>query len=159
MRPVVAKLSKAALWSAISLGIWLLTLSSLSWGELIVGTVCSLLVGVVAVITQRTVGARWAITANSMRPLLTVPFAIVTDTAQVLTLPFRRHGRLGRFETVDVDAAGPSPEATTRRAVATLATTVTPASIVVDVGGESGGMTIHALPTTGTHVEKGFLKK
>ena len=147
---MVANPSKVALLSAVCLGIWLLTLSSLSWGELIVGTVCSLLVGVVAIITQRVVGARWAITASSMRPLLTVPFVIVTDTAQVLTLPFRRRGRLGRFETVDVDAAGSSPEAATRRAVATLATTVTPASIVVDVGDESGGMTIHALPTTGT---------
>ena len=126
-----------ALWSGTSLGIWLLTLSSLSWGELAVGGACSLAVGVVAVATQRAVGARWAPTASALRPVLAVPLAIVTGAVQVLTLPFRRPDARGRFERVDINAAGPSPQAATRRAIATLATTVTPASIVVDVDGEA----------------------
>ena len=90
--------------------------------------------------------------------MLAVPLAIVTGAVQVLTLPFRRPDARGRFERVDINAAGPSPQAATRRAIATLATTVTPASIVVDVDGDSGDMTIHALPTSGPHVENGFVK-
>ncbi len=155
---MVERLPGVALWSGISLGIWLLSLSSLSWGELVVGGACSLAVGVVTVAAQRAVGARWAPTASSLRPVLAVPLAIVTDALQVVALPFRRPDARGRLEWVDIDAAGPSPEAATRRAIATLATTATPASIVVDVDGESGDMTIHALPTGGRHVEKGFAK-
>ena len=156
---MVVNLSGVALWSGVSLGIWLLTLSTFSWAELAVGSACSLIVGVVAAAVQRTVGVRWAATASALRPLHVVPLAIVTDAAQVVPLPFRRRGLRGRFETVDVDAAGSSPEAATRRAIATLATTVTPASIVIDVDGESGDMTIHALPTIGPHVEDAFAPK
>ena len=155
---MVESLPGVALWSGTSLGIWLLTLSSLSWGELAVGAACSLAVGVIAVATQRAVGARWAPTASALRPVLAVPLAIVTDAVQVLTLPFRRPDARGRFERVDINAAGPSPEAATRRAIATLATTVTPASLVVDIDGDSGDMTIHSLPTRGPHVEKGFAR-
>jgi multisubunit Na+/H+ antiporter MnhE subunit len=144
-----------ALWSGASLGIWLLTLSSFSWGELIVGSACSLLVGLIAVAAQRVVGARWAPTAVSLRPLLVVPAAVASDAVQVFTASLWRRSMQGRFETLDIGATGPSPQAATRRAIATLATTLTPASIVVDVNDE-GEMTIHALPTGGPHIEEGF---
>jgi multisubunit Na+/H+ antiporter MnhE subunit len=156
---MVESLPGVALWSGTSLGIWLLTLSSLSWGELVVGGACSLAVGVVTVAAQRAVGARWAPTASSLRPVLAVPLAIVTNAVQVVALPFRRPDASGRFESVDIDAAGQSPEAATRRAIATLATTATPASIVVDVDSDSGVMKFHALPTSGTDVKKGFVKQ
>ena len=59
---------------------------------------------------------------------------------------------------MDIDTAGSSSQAQTRRALATLATTVTPASIVVDVDDE-GVMTLHSLPTVGLRMEEGFAKR
>ena len=97
--------------------------------------------------------------AASLRPLVVLPFAITSDAVQVLTLPLRpRRRRGGQFETMDIDAAGSSSQAQTRRALATLATTVTPASIVVDVDDE-GVMTLHSFPTIGLRMEEGFAKR
>ena len=158
-RPMIRILSGVVLWSLAALGIWLLTLSALSWAELLVGTACSLVVGVIAVAAQRAVGTSWSTSATSLRPFLALPFAISSDAVQVLSLPLRRrrcHG--GKFETMDIDAAGSSAQAATRRALATLGTTVTPASIVVDVD-EEGVMTLHSLPTAGLRVEEGFAKR
>ena len=115
-------------------------------------------VGVIAVAAQRAVGRSWQPTAVSMRPFLVLPLAIASDAAQVLSLPLRSRRKSGHFETMDIDAAGSSPRIATRRALATLGTTVTPASIVVDVD-DDGIMTLHSLPTVGVHVEEGFAKR
>jgi hypothetical protein len=156
---MVRTLSGVMLWSLAALGIWLLTLSAVSWAELFVGTGCSVLVGVIAVATQRAVGASWSPNAATLRALWALPLAIASDTAQVLSLPFRRRRRSGgQFETIDIGAAGASAQAATRRALATLETTVTPASIVVDAG-EAGVMTLHSLPTVGYRMEEGFKKR
>ncbi len=153
-RPMVRTLSGAVLWSLAALGIWLLTLSALSWGELLVGAGCSVVVGVIALAAQRAVGTSWKPNAASLRPLVALPLAIGADAVQVLTLPLRHRGRRGgQFETMDIDAAGSSPQAVTRRALATLGTTVTPASIVVAVDDE-GAMTLHSFPTVGIRMEE-----
>lgn len=157
-RPMVGSLPVVALWSGASLGIWLLTLATFSWAELIVGFACSLIIGLIACAAQRAVGTRWAPTAASLRPLLRVPAAIASDTVQVLAFSLWRRTVRGRFETIDIGASGPSPRAATRRAIATLATTVTPASIAVDVD-DDGEMTMHALRTGGTHIEEGFAEQ
>jgi multisubunit Na+/H+ antiporter MnhE subunit len=156
---MVRTLSGVVLWSLAALGIWLLTLSALSWGELLVGAGCSVVVGVIALAAQRAVGTSWKTNMASLRPLVALPFAIGADTMQVLTVPLRHRGRHGaQFETMDIGAAGSSPQAVTRRALATFGTTVTPASIVVDVD-EDGVMTLHRLPTRGLRMEEGFKKR
>jgi multisubunit Na+/H+ antiporter MnhE subunit len=157
-RPTVRSVSCVALWTLAALGIWLLTLSALSWGELLVGAACSVGVGVIAVAAQRAVGRSWKPTAVSMRPFLVLPLAIASDAAQVLSLPLRSRRKSGHFETMDIDAAGSSPRIATRRALATLGTTVTPASIVVDVD-DDGVMTLHSFSTVGVHMEQGFAKQ
>jgi multisubunit Na+/H+ antiporter MnhE subunit len=157
-RPMAQCLSRVALWSLAALGIWLLTLSALSWGELFVGTACSVAVGVITVAMKRAVASPWESSAISLRPLLVLPLAIASDAAQVLSLPLRRRRNRSRFETMDIDAAGSSPRAATRRALATLGTTVTPASVVVDVDND-GVMTLHSLPTAGIRLQEGFAKR
>ena len=157
-RPTIRTLCGVVLWSLAALGIWILTLSAVSGAELLVGTGCSVVVGVIAVTAQRAIGTSWDSRATSLRPFLALPFAIASDAVQVLSLPLRRRQIRGRFETVDIDAAGSSTRAATRRALATLATTVTPATIVVDVDDE-GVMTVHSLPTVGLRMEEGFAKR
>ena len=157
-RPTVRTLCGMVLWSLAALGIWILTLSAVSGAELLVGTGCSVVVGVIAAAVQRAIGTSWDPRATSLRPFLAIPFAIASDAVQVLSLPLRHRQTRGRFETVDIDAAGSSARAATRRALATLATTVTPAAIVVDVDDE-GVLTLHSLPTVGFRMEEGFAKR
>ena len=156
-RSMVRNLFGATLWSLAALGIWLLTLSAVSWGELLVGTASALVVGVIAVAAQRVVGMSWDWKAVPLRPALLLPFAVTSDALQVLGLSLLRRQSHGHFETMDVDAGGSSPRASTRRALATLGTTVTPASLVVDVNGE-GVMTLHSLPTVGIRMEQSFAR-
>jgi multisubunit Na+/H+ antiporter MnhE subunit len=156
---MIRKLSGVGLWSLAALCIWLLTLSALSWSELLVGATCSVVVGVIAVAAQRAVGTSWNRAAGSLRPFLALPFAIASDAVQVLSLPFRRRQNgIGHFGSLDIDAAASSPQAATRRALATMGTTATPASVVLDVDDE-GVMTLHSLPTAGIRMEKGFEKQ
>ena len=99
-----------------------------------------------------------------MRPLLLKNFTATScigkgAAATLSSLLEQRSGlRSCDFETVDIDAAGSSTRAATRRALATLATTVTPAAIVVDVD-DQGVMTLHSLPTVGLRMEEGFAKR
>jgi multisubunit Na+/H+ antiporter MnhE subunit len=158
-KPMVRSLSGVALWSLVGLGVWLLTLSAFSWGELLVGAACSVVVGVIAVAAGRSVGTSWKPSRASLRPFLILPLVIASDAVQVLSLPLRRRqGPLGHFETMEINAAKSSPYAATRKAFAILGTTVTPASIVVDVNDE-GVMTLHRLPTAGIHMEEAFGKR
>jgi hypothetical protein len=110
---------------------------------------------VIAVAAQRAVGVAWKPTVASLRPFLVLPFAIASDAVQVVSLPLRRRHVRGRFETMDIGAAGSSPQASTRRALATVGTTVTPAAIVVDADDE-GIVTLHSLHTRGIRMEEGF---
>jgi multisubunit Na+/H+ antiporter MnhE subunit len=152
---MVKTMAGVLFWNAVCLSIWLLTLSSLSVGELIVGSACSLVVGAAVVAACHAVGLRLAPTAPAFRPFLWLPLAIVSDAAQVLVLPLRPGGVRGRFRTLDLGDAGSSDKAVTRRAVATLGTTATPASVVLDAN-EKGEITLHALRTRGPHMEEGF---
>lgn len=154
MRKTVAGV---ALCSAGCLAIWLLTLSAISTGELVVGSACSLGVGAVVVALWRAVGLRLAPSSSMLRPLLFLPIAIVSDAAQVLMLALRGRVR-GSLWEVDTGARASSPEAVTHRALATLGTTVTPASMVLEVD-DNGVMTVHALPTRGVHMEERFAKR
>lgn len=144
-------------WSAACLGVWLLTLSAVSTGELVAGAACSLGVGAVVVAAWRVVGLRPAPKVTTLGPLLILPLAIVADAAQVLALALRGRVR-GSLRHVDTGARGPSPEAVAQRALATLGTAASPASMVLDVD-EEGVMTIHAMPTHGVHMEERFAKK
>ena len=155
---MVRSLSGVALWSLVVLGIWLLTLSALSWGELVVGSACSVAVGVIAIAAQRAVGVSWKPTVASLRPFLVLPFAIASDAVQVLSLLVRRRRDSGQFGTIETGEAGSSPQVSTRRALATVGTTATPAAIVVDVD-DQGVMTLHSFPTKGIRMEEAFAKR
>lgn len=154
----VRSLSGVARWSLAALGIWLLTLSAVSWGELLVGAACSVVVGIIAVAARRTIGASWKPAAVSLRPFLVLPIAIASDAVQVLSLPLKRRQLGGHFETVETGAAGSSAQGSTRRALATVGTTVAPAAIVVDVD-DRGTMTLHNFPTKGIRMQEAFAKR
>jgi multisubunit Na+/H+ antiporter MnhE subunit len=138
------------------LGIWVLSLSSISPEELFVGGLCALVTGGAAVAAKRATGVRWSVRAIPLRPLLRVPLAIAGDTVQVLLRPLPGVGRPARVVTRDLKMRGDAAPATTRRVVTVLAVTAAPGSLVLDLDAESGRLTLHTLSTAGTHPEEAF---
>lgn len=139
------------------LGIWLLTLSSVSDEELLVGSLCALATGGIAVAAKRATQVRWSVRAVPVRPLLRVPVAVVGDAVQVLARPILGVGRPAKVMTHDLRQRGNAAEATTRRVVTSLAVTSAPGTLVLDLDAESGQLTLHSLQTSGPHPE-GALK-
>jgi multisubunit Na+/H+ antiporter MnhE subunit len=147
-------MATVALWTGVCFGVWLLSLSALSLGELLLGAGCSLATGVVSVLVQRGVGARWGTPSGLARPLLVLPVSIIGDTVRALALPMRRHRGPAGYRTLEVGGGGVSPAARARRAAATMVTTATPSSIVVDADRDTGVLTVHGLPTGGSPLER-----
>jgi multisubunit Na+/H+ antiporter MnhE subunit len=138
------------------LGIWLLTLSSVSGEELLVGSLCALATGGAAVAATRATKVHWSVRAIPVRPLLRVPPAVVGDAVQVLLRPLPGVGRPTKVVTHDLRQRGNSAAATTRRVVTSMAVTSAPRSLVLDLDAESGRLTLHSLQTTGPHPEEAF---
>jgi multisubunit Na+/H+ antiporter MnhE subunit len=138
------------------LGIWLLSLSSVSDEELLVGILCALATGVLAVAATRAAKVHWSVRAIPVRPLLRVPLAVVGDAVQVLLRPIPGLDRPAKVVTYDLDQRGDSAAATTRRVVTVLAVTSAPGSLVLDLDAESGRLTLHSLQTAGAHPEEAF---
>jgi multisubunit Na+/H+ antiporter MnhE subunit len=138
------------------LGIWLLSLSSVSDEELLVGSLCALATGVLAVAATRAAKVHWSVRAIPVRPLLRLPLAVVGDAAQVLLRPIPGLGRPAKVVTYDLNLRGDSAAATTRRVVTVLAVTSAPGSLVLDLDAESGRLTLHSLQTAGAHPEEAF---
>ncbi len=151
--PRLKTVSSVVIVAAGCLGIWLLTLSSVSGEELLVGTLSSLATGCVAVAVKRASKAQWSVRAISVRPLLRVPLAVLGDAVQVLVRPLPGVGRSAKVVAHDLRQRGDSAEATTRRVVAALAVTSAPGSVVLDLDAESGRLTLHSLQTAGPHPE------
>jgi multisubunit Na+/H+ antiporter MnhE subunit len=138
------------------LGIWLLSLSSVSDEDLLVGSLCALTTGAVAVAAKRATKVHWSVRAIPVRPLLRVPMAVVGDAVQVLARPLPGVGRPAKVVAHDLAQRGESAAATTRRVVTTLAVTSAPGTLVLDLDAESGRLTLHSLQTAGAHPEEAF---
>ncbi|HWF14879.1 MAG TPA: Na+/H+ antiporter subunit E [Acidimicrobiales bacterium] len=149
-------LSSAGLCAAGCLGIWLLTLSSVSGEELFVGSVCALASGAAGVGAKRAAKARWSVRAAPLRLFLRVPAAVVGDAVQVLLRPVLPLRRPAKVVTLDLRQRGDSAAATSLRLVSALAVTSAPGSLVLDLDAASGRLTLHSLQPAGVHVEDGL---
>lgn len=148
-------LASVLAWGGACLGIWLLSLTSVSHEELAVGGACALICGMVVTAVMRALRVRWSVRSVPLRPLLRVPLAIVCDAAQVLLRPFLR-ARAGDVTSRELGATGGSAAAATQRVVAIIAVTSTPGSLVLDVEPKSGRLVLHTLHCAGPRVEEGF---
>ncbi|HEX4218658.1 MAG TPA: hypothetical protein VHZ02_09845 [Acidimicrobiales bacterium] len=142
--------------SAGALGVWLLSLSSVSSEELLVGGSSALACGVVAAIVRRKIDGHWSLAWDLVRPVLCLPGAIAADTLGVLASPWRARKKRARYFDVDIGAAGSSPRATARRAIASLVVSASPGSVVVAADPETGRLTVHSFASAGTRLEDRF---
>jgi multisubunit Na+/H+ antiporter MnhE subunit len=134
-------------WAGAVLVVWLLTLASVSGADLTVAGVAAAACGTAAVATRRALGLRLHPSRRYLRWLAPLPVGIAYDTAAVLSLPWRRlfrRGREGRWVRIPV-APGTGVRASTARAAATMAVSVTPGSFVVDDDPKTGELTVHLL--------------
>jgi multisubunit Na+/H+ antiporter MnhE subunit len=145
---VVRYWPEIVLWWAACLGLWLLTLSSITLPELVVGAVAALPCAVLAVLARRAVQGSWPARPAWIRWLLPLPVAVVADSVRVLGLAAgvligRRipDGELRRLRFPRDEDAG---SRRTREAVAVLLVNTSPGTVVLDID-DSGEMLLHSL--------------
>lgn len=147
MRTTLPYVTEAVLWWAAALGVWLLTLSSVTGQDLAIAVPTSLACGVAAVVTRRTLALRLVPDPWVARWALRQPLALVTDTVAMLALPWRvLVGRAdeGRLVRVPV-RTGPRRRAPLTRAAAVVLVSSTPGSVALDVDEESGELVLHVM--------------
>lgn len=132
-------------WWAVATGIWMVSLSIAPLQEWLLAAACGFPCALAALWARRVLGTSWTLRAAWLKPVLTVPYRIVTDAAEVLLAVVRPGQPGGRFDTVRTGARGDSPEARSRRALATFLLSVTPGTYVLDADPDSGDVLVHSL--------------
>jgi multisubunit Na+/H+ antiporter MnhE subunit len=148
----VARLIETLVWWVALCGLWLLTLSTFPIPELVAAVVVALPCAAAATVARRAVGASWRVRPGWSRWLLPLPAAVLADTVRVLAAVLRRplvRAKRGRLLRV-----GPRPEsdaryAATQRALAVIALSLPPGSVVVgaddDPGRDGDELLLHVL--------------
>jgi len=148
----VARLAKWVLellvWTLLTWGIWLLTLTALDKEDLFVGGLSAIGCGAAATAARRIYAGSWEPHHSSLGPALLLPVAIVTDALSVLAAPWCL-SRDAEVVEIGIGAAGTTARAKARRAIATLVVTATPGSVVLDVAPDDGRLVVHRLHTRG----------
>jgi len=155
-RPSARSLARTALaWvaqAAAFFGVWLLLVAKVSPGELLVGVLAAALAATASQLVVAEHIAAFAPQARALPVLARAPWEILVDTAVVLgELARRLAGRPGRGALVafDFPTSGDDPGEAARRAIATLVTTLSPNSVVVDVDRARGRVLVHLLAPRG----------
>jgi multisubunit Na+/H+ antiporter MnhE subunit len=148
----VARLIETLVWWVALCGLWLLTLSTFPIPELVAAVVLALPCAAAATVARRAVGASWRVRPGWARWLLPLPAAVLADTVRVLAAVLRRP--LVRAERGRLLRVGPRPEsdaryAATQRALAVIALSLPPGSVVVgaddDPGRDGDELLLHVL--------------
>ena len=156
-RPLAGWAVEVLVWTLLSWGIWLLSLSAVDDEDLFVGGLCALGSGLAAAAVRRVWAVRWRPTLGSVLPALLLPVSVVVDTLVVLSAPWRRPDV--RIEEVDIGARGDASAAAARRALATLVTTSTPASVVLDADPETGVLVVHTLASPAPDLYRRYARR
>lgn len=145
-------LVEVAWWMGACTGVWLLTLSSVSWPELVVAAACGLPCAVAARAGRRAVGGSWRPRLRWLAWLGPLAAAIPADLARLFLLAARpgaagagTGGPPGRFQQITMPRGEPAPVASARHALATLTISATPGSLVIDSDPATGTVDLHDL--------------
>lgn len=155
-RRAAAWVVEAGCWALLLWGVWLLSISTVDWPDVVVGGLCALASGLCAAASRRAIRQRWRPQRALLGPVALLPVAVVVDSAAVLLSPFRPRARRGEVETVDVAAGGPSPQQAARRAIITAVVSASPATVVLDADHETGTLVVHALPSPGPRLHERY---
>ena len=139
--------AEVSAWWPVLVLVWLATLNSFSFQELVTAAVLALPCAVAARTARRAAGVHWTFRPGWGRWLLAVPAAIAHDTVGVLLLAVKRSGD-DSFRHV------PMPEHPDggQEAAATAALSATPGSVVVDA--DDNTLLVHGMPIGRTRLER-----
>jgi multisubunit Na+/H+ antiporter MnhE subunit len=143
--------SEVAVWWAVLVLVWLATLNSFSFAELVVAAVLALPCAVAARYGRQAAGGGWSVRPGWARWLLSLPWALLHDTAAMLAIAVRPERQAeDRFEDISADA----PAGRGWEAAATFVVSATPGSVVVDAGEHHDRIVVHtaAIRATGLRV-------
>lgn len=148
-------------WTGACVGVWLLTLSSVNWPELVVAAACAVPCAFVARAGRRAVGGSWQPRLSWLAWLGPLAAAIPADLARLLLLACRPAAAQGgngeppgQFQQITMPRGEPVPVASARHALATLAISATPGSLVIDSDPAAGTMDEHALGSGWPHLDQ-----
>ena len=135
-------------WAALCVGIWLLTLSSVTLPDLCLAVAAGLLCGLLANAGRRLAGGRWHPRPRWAIWLLGLPVTVIVDTVGVWRTAARatfNPGQSGYEHLIKLPAGEPDDVAATRRGIATLALSASPGSYVIDFDPDRRELLIHTL--------------
>ncbi len=143
-------------WWSAAIGIWLLTLSSVTVPDLVVATCCGLPCALAARAGRMSVGTVWRprLAWLAWAPVLAV--AILADASRVLLVAMRRLANgpePGEFREVPVRPGEHAPVTITHRAAATIAVSSTPGTLVAE-SDPAGKLVIHSLVSGWPHLDR-----
>jgi multisubunit Na+/H+ antiporter MnhE subunit len=146
---MMRQLSELLFWWAAAMGVWLLTLSSMTLPEVSIAAAAGLPCAVVAIAARRAVGGSWPPRPAWLRWAAPLPVAVVADGVRVLgraagVLVGRRIGD-GEIRPVQLPVERPAPRRHSREAMAVALVSATPGTVVFDLDDDSGRMHLHAL--------------
>jgi multisubunit Na+/H+ antiporter MnhE subunit len=144
---------EAACWWVFTLGLWCAFIGNISSTELLAGTAAGLICGL-TVVQLRVVD--WPTFRPALRWLGWVPLVLLSAVAEtgILTLGLWRWVVAGRrdlaeFRTIPLGPAGIGSAARARHALATVAISATPGSIVLQTYPELGEARVHVFGSGG----------
>ncbi|WP_225830046.1 Na+/H+ antiporter subunit E [Streptomyces sp. NK08204] len=144
-------------WWAAAVGVWLLTLSSVTLPDLMVAAACGLPSAVAARAGRLAVGGCWRPRAGWIRWAVVLPPSVVADTGRVLWTAVR-HARSerppGKLREIALPHDTPEAVAAARRALATVGLSATPGTYVLAGDPERHCLVVHSLSDTTSLVEK-----
>ena len=146
----VLRVIEVLVWWCLLIGVWVLTLSSVSTSDMAAAAGSALLCAIAAVAGREAVGGHWRPSRDSLRWFLRLPAVVLVDTARILGVAARQLAAPpgedpGELRRVDLTADASGPQRAGRQATATLAVSLTPGTYVADVDEENSALVVHSL--------------
>jgi hypothetical protein len=130
--------------AALLFGLWALLVATGDWLELLAGGCATTLAATAQAVAGRRSGRGALVGPRELSRAARVPWQTLVELGVVLAS--LRSGRPhGAFRTIDVPARGHGAPRTGHRALATVAGTLPPNTIVVDLDPETGEALVHDL--------------
>ncbi|HEY5985630.1 MAG TPA: Na+/H+ antiporter subunit E [Streptosporangiaceae bacterium] len=144
-------------WWGAAVGVWLITLSSVTTPDLVAATACGLPCALAARAGRRALRNRWRPRPRWALWLAPLAASVIVDEARVLRLALRRPGHarpVGEWRGVQLPAGQPDTVASAHRALASVTISATPGTFVVDGDPEEDRLVIHSLARGWPHLDQ-----
>lgn len=149
LRTMTAVAVEMLVWSALMVGMWVVTLSAATVPEVVAAAAAGVVSALGAVVARVALGGRWRAKARWSRWLVTWWGSLVADTAAVFALAARhlRHRDVaGDFVEVALRRTpGDEPSEDMHRALAALVLSSTPGSVVYDSDPRGHRLFVHTI--------------